>query len=550
MLSAVSARHREVTALVLLGVGLIWTYRLLVAPVLGALAGDNAIYISLAESLVSGQGYRDVYTSPLTAGGPPPLHAQYPPLLPTILTPLVGLFEHNFLVMRATMLAFVVCAMAAVYATLRRSAGPMIAGAIVLAWATVPVIYDSSCEIQTEYPYVCFSFVALYLADRLRQPGAPARAFQLALAVSLGLAVLVRSHGLALVAGVLLALLSTPRAPSRTLRARLGWALIPIIFACAVFAAWMARTHAAAQPLGKTEGVYMSQLLLKDPYRPDLGTIDFADLRWRIRRNVQVHFDHVAPLVLGEDWISAMPQIAGRNVATVLIGGLFVVGWAIAFIRRRGAMEWYTLAYMIVLLLWPFRAKRFLFPLAPLIFLYVVGAAAEGLALVRVSKLFLFTSTAPVPARLRPVVPALLLLAFLIVAHLYHQGRVQRFHVEYRRVAEVGVGILPIGDVHPLLADLEVAGFRHVGGPEYRAVHADEVGQRRAGNTSGEDVSVGHHEGGLIAAPRMAYQSHSLGVDQPAIRYCTHGGLQGPRRRDARVSGFENDIGLEHEVTL
>ena len=55
---------------------------------------DSGAYLSLAQSLVSGEGYRDIFLD----GSP--AHTKYPPVFPLLLAPLVYLFGLNFWVIR------------------------------------------------------------------------------------------------------------------------------------------------------------------------------------------------------------------------------------------------------------------------------------------------------------------------------------------------------------------------------------------------------------------------------------------------------------------
>ena len=82
---------------------------------------DSGVYILLAQSLVSGQGYSDVY-----AVGEPP-HTKYPPVFPLLLAPIVYLFDLNFWAMRLFILGLGLLGLYAVFILFRRLAGGKLA---------------------------------------------------------------------------------------------------------------------------------------------------------------------------------------------------------------------------------------------------------------------------------------------------------------------------------------------------------------------------------------------------------------------------------------
>ena len=105
---------------------------------------DSAIYISLAQSLASGEGY--VYM-----GFP---HTKYPPGLPLLLAPIEFLFGHNYLLMRLWMTVCAVGSIGLTWFLIR----PMSSSRVALA---VCVMTASSYAFVHEVPGI-LSDVPLY----------------------------------------------------------------------------------------------------------------------------------------------------------------------------------------------------------------------------------------------------------------------------------------------------------------------------------------------------------------------------------------------------
>jgi hypothetical protein len=78
--------------------------------------------------------------------------------------------------------------------------------------------------------------------------------------------------------------------------------------------------------------------------------------------------------------------------------------------------------------------------------------------------------------------------------------------LEHRRVAQVRLGLIEEVAGEAALAALEDGLVRRAGVPVDRAVHAHQVGERRAGDRGGEPVGLGDQERGLVAAPGVAVE--------------------------------------------
>jgi hypothetical protein len=96
---------------------------------------DSGVYVSLAYSLVSGEGYREIYE----VGSPP--HTKYPPVLPLLLASVVYLFDIDFLAMRFLIAGIGVLALYAVFVFFRRIVGDRVALTVLVLTGVSPEIW-------------------------------------------------------------------------------------------------------------------------------------------------------------------------------------------------------------------------------------------------------------------------------------------------------------------------------------------------------------------------------------------------------------------------
>ncbi len=88
-----------------------------------------------------------------------------------------------------------------------------------------------------------------------------------------------------------------------------------------------------------------------------------------------------------------------------------------------------------------------------------------------------------------------------------HERRRDLARLEDRRVAQIGVGLVEEVAGEAALAALEDRLVGRARVPVDRAVHADQIGERRAGDGGAELVGLGDQERGLVAAPRVTVQA-------------------------------------------
>lgn len=308
--------------------------------------GDNAAYIGLAESMSSGQGYRDLYL-PDT-----PRHAQYPPFYPSVLA-LAAALGGGLITFKVLSLLFTAASVLVLFLLARRRFVGYEALAVAAPFALNPVALYYSHWVLSEAPFVFLTLVALWAAA---DPDSNKRT---AVAVTAALlAYLTRAAGLPLLAALVIALLW------RRQWRRLAAVAPPILL---VVGGWWAWGRFIAFESAR---VYSSNFLLVDPYAPERGFVGPGDLLTRTVSNIRLYAVDVLPQSLG----GVGP--GGRVGFFALMTGLLVIALALIAwfrdIRKVRVLELFMVLYTTLIFVWPdvWTDRRFLLPLLPLILLY------------------------------------------------------------------------------------------------------------------------------------------------------------------------------------
>jgi len=332
--------------------------------------GDNASYIILAESILrSGDGYSDNITP-----GPPKPHTQYPFGYPLLLSPLVWLFGRSVAALKLFSIVLAMGSVAVFSLLAMRLLPPAAWAGLTLAVALNPVIVDYSHWVLSEIAFLFFSLLSLYLMLRSEEPGSRGkfgRWFWLGV-LSLAFTAHIRTIGLGFaVAGV--AYYALCRSWKR---------LLVFVAAVAVLLApWMIRNKAART--GEDRG-YAYQLLLKNPYTPEEGTIGVAGLPGRALRNLKIYAGgELSRVVLGSEAVREKNALIAALSALCAL--LILAGLAARLAAGPGLIEVYLLVYLGVVLLWPeaWSDVRFLMPVVPLLLLYLAGGVQLAVRTVR-----------------------------------------------------------------------------------------------------------------------------------------------------------------------
>jgi hypothetical protein len=301
--------------------------------------GDNAVYVILAESMISGKGYRNLYLPD------EPQHALYPFGFPLILALPVLVFGSNVFILK---IFIVLTGIGMVYFLYKITEHLFKdkAKMLLVFCISLPIFVTYNHWIYTEVPYLCISLAALYFFIKA---SSRKRSFYYISFVLATFAVFVRTVGIALVIGMILILL---------IKKQFKYAVILALLFLLIFIPWQVRNTGIQQG-----GGYLEQVLAKYPYDLTYGRVGFSDLTRRLFDNFIFYSFIIIPLIL-------MP-ILESGIIFIVVGSFIVLLTLLGLITRFkkiGIVEFYFMFGCFVLLCWPrvWSSERLFLPFLPL----------------------------------------------------------------------------------------------------------------------------------------------------------------------------------------
>jgi len=330
------------------------------------LGGDNVYYYILGKSLATGQGYTNILNKEMKP------HNHFPIGYPWIVAATLKLSpysitktENNINLIKRLNGAFLLLSVLMLFLIFYKLSGnyylPFITSLFLLV--NFHLLYYSTI-MMSEIPFMFFSALTLwlFLVTDFSRPLQKNWLFFLLIMV-LSFTYYLRSTGLALFAGIILFLLFKKR-----------WKYLLTLIGGFVLLAlpWYIRT----KNLGGNP--YVKQLMRKNPYRPELGQMEFIDWFKRIWNNIERYTTREIPSGIFDfiltkkhtDPIATSEWIIGIVIAIVIVFGV------IRLKKHAIIIFFYLLAFFGVLLLWPneWFGVRFVLPLIPLLsFLFLYG---------------------------------------------------------------------------------------------------------------------------------------------------------------------------------
>jgi hypothetical protein len=324
----------------------------LISPWPAGVFYDDAMYVVLAKSLATGEGYRYLNIP----GAPAATH--FPPGYPAVLAALWALaprFPENLTLLKLANCVFAAVAAAGAYVFARRRLGlrPWVAAATaVVGSVTFPFILLSGV-LLSEPLFLALLIPTLYAAERAGEGSGVRRAALVGLAA--GALALVRSIGILLVPAACAVLL---------LRRRPRAALACAAAAIAAVLPWQLWAAAHAQDAPAVLGA------MYGPYTAFVGEVWTGDgaLRFVVATATR-NLEAPARLIRALFAMQFPAPLAGAVLATFL--ACLLAGIA-RLVRLAPVTALFLAAYFGVVVIWPFVPDRFIWALWPL--LAVVGA--------------------------------------------------------------------------------------------------------------------------------------------------------------------------------
>ncbi len=306
--------------------------------------GDNVVYMILAESIVSGRGYRDAHMLE------EPLHTKYPFGFPLLLSALMLVFGTNIIAFKTFVLLTGCFSIFFAYRIYEHFFGPR-ANVVMPLHITIPLLLEYNHWILTEIPFLCLSLIAIYCVIKAEK--GLKHMYYIAFVVVI-IAFFVRTAGISLVFALLIYLL---------IKKKYAFFGIFLVLFLGAAVPWFLRN--ARIPESRT---YVEQFLLRNPYWMESGRIGVRHLLIRIWNNFVSY--------ALEDIPAALLALIRSAWVYGITGFFFLVSAIIGFVRRMrcvSVIALYCVLSTIIIFCWPevWISARFFIPLLPFLLIYL-----------------------------------------------------------------------------------------------------------------------------------------------------------------------------------
>ncbi len=391
------------------------------------LGGDNAVYYITAKSLMKGEGYTSIHLP----SKEPANH--YPPGYPVISAGIMKIFGDDIEVMNKANGYFLFGSIVLLYFILINLTGNKhLSFVIALLSALNFHLLNFSTIAMSEIPFLFTSLATVFFLMRVNKEELSLKDYNLWLMIFfMMVSYYIRTAGLSLVGGVILYFLFERK-----------WKLAGIVAGAFILLAvpWYVRSKS----LGG--GGYERQLMMINPYRPELGKMQAKDWVNRIQKNVKRYVSMEIPSAVLcykiENYNKAKPEDRkwGAGIFLSLLGilGLFALK----------KYRWLVIAYLagtaFIVALWPdaWYGTRFILPAIPFIYLLLILPVYEGLNWV--------TQKVKLGENLRLVILPFVFLAFIIVEkkgiiylQTFAKGMMNPSYTNYFELAKFAKSSLP-----------------------------------------------------------------------------------------------------------
>lgn len=330
------------------------------------LGGDNVVYYINAKALMQGEGYTNIHSP----ANDPANH--YPPGYALISAVTMTLFGDDIEVMNKANGFFLFGSLVFFYLIMIRMTGNMHLSFVIALLSGLNFhVLNFAIIAMSEIPFIFTSLAALFFLMRTtRESFSFLKDYNFWLFLFfLILSYFIRTAGIAMIGGVILYFLFERK-----------WKMAGVVLAGFLLFAfpWFLRSSS----LGGSS--YARQLVLKNPYQPELGKMKTADWFTRIGKNAKRYVSMEIPSALLGYKIENYKEPRPEDKRWIT-GILFIALGAIGLFRLK-AFKWLIIIYMVgtafIVSLWPdvWFGTRFILPVIPLMFLVVILPLYEGLA--------------------------------------------------------------------------------------------------------------------------------------------------------------------------
>lgn len=340
--------------------------------------GDFGLYVTHAKNIAMGLPYTEtgyVY-NPYTPLLSP---VAYPPVYPLYLSPLYKIFGLNLFAMKlAGIFAFAIFLVIFHHYAIRRLDSGFSRFIVVAAVAFSPWVWLLKDQILPDFLFMMFTYAAILFMDTHNDTK---NTLQKSVfnGVCMGLLVYLsygtRSLGLLLIPAFIMADLVTRRTISRS-------TMICVVIFAGLYLVQNTYIHADQSYFNS----YLGNLSLQEDGSIDSATADAVaasvlsaaslkniidKTRITVVSNLFYYYN-----VVSSYWNNDI-SITTERIFYLAMGVLAIVGFAGLVLKQLSSGDYFLVLYVIVLLLVPFRQNRYILPLVPLYFVYILRGVEQ-----------------------------------------------------------------------------------------------------------------------------------------------------------------------------
>ncbi|AUC14147.1 hypothetical protein BTO06_02825 [Tenacibaculum sp. SZ-18] len=322
-----------------------------------SLGGDNASYYILGNSIADGEGYKNIHNKSKSE------HFHFPPGYPTIIAATIKTFSNRISVIKITNGLFFLGSIYVLFFLIISFTNNNF-----IAWISSLIVLFNyhllqySTIMMSEIPFTFFSLLSLFLFIKIDFEKYILRNYTFLLFLGcLVFSFYIRTIGIALLLSFTFVLI---------IQKKWKYSLVTVLSFTLLYLPWFLRNKSS-------HNSYTSQFFLKNPYQPELGTINFYDILERIIINIHRYITKEIPSALTHT--KEVLYVDSSNIQEWIIGVTciaFILLGLCKLTKHRNLVIIYIFSFFGILMLWPYvwYGTRFLLPLVPfLIFLFAYG---------------------------------------------------------------------------------------------------------------------------------------------------------------------------------
>jgi len=332
---------------------------------------DSAYFIEIARSIVTGQGY--------TYLGYPVLKVPFG--FPLLLSPIVWLFDINFLLMN---FLIVLCSLGSILATywlFNQFFTKKYSILITVLTAFSYLMVRRSTYIQSDVPYMMFSLLALIYINRYLRYEKLYRNGILA-GMLIVVSYFLRPVGISILFGTLIYLFA-----EKNIRFKAKKVALILLIVILPLVAWNVRNQTVKidpkDPVWQLqEFTSYHQEYMRAEWKEHMSErITPLKMLLRITKNTMYYTGHSSGLILGQKSVLMLGLNELNTVSKPLlilmgfIALVIVAGYGMSLFSKKYFFDWYVLCYLGIIFLISARETRYLLPILPFIFHYFFTGA-------------------------------------------------------------------------------------------------------------------------------------------------------------------------------